>query len=556
MVTYISFLPHRDVEQHVHMKVSSNSSPTDPVYLSEGYMHVQSDILYHKVLSCSHNSLSALDKKVPKKKKRLSSAFGRIFSNRKTVKCSEHHITMPITYLPKNHSNTLGLPTLEHWQTSSCPDLLSTLSKSETIPYGLGSSTDTLHSEPARERSKIPLVSLSPNNTQTIASFSKLHCRSTMPLPLTPLDLATSKDSVSSGTNSTSVKECSLSPIPFPTTFVDDIDENDNHNNAQTCKRLNDYENIDDFAIDPLLNSQEESLLASNSGKAVTVVGKATVSFDDEDSMASKGQNDKDSVISKRLANATTVDDEASSKAAMNEESLYATYLSATTDAEIVSLLDDNKDYVISDHEFFEGLKQTQQASDDYLTILSPDLVLSSMHADYAEIQDVKQQDCQEENEDKGPTQVEATIDDQCTASKHCEVSKLDSVMSDYIYMHKATYSPLMKGSQAYTYDYIDELYIEMLRHKNHRTSTGVPPRNVKRTGHKPSVDISTCSNAKNTHNINHNNLIKQYGRTMLPPRQCHATDLERSNVTPPRNIPRPGYYLSAPPAGCINTST
>ena len=64
--------------------------------------------------------------------------------------------------------------------------------------------------------------------------------------------------------------------------------------------------------------------------------------------------------------------------------------------------------------------------------------------------------------------------------------------MSSYIFMHKATCSSSRNKSPLFTYDYVDHFYMQMLR----RRCSGVPPRNVKRVGYKPSIDISTYCNA------------------------------------------------------------
>ena len=141
---------------------------------------------------------------------------------------------------------------------------------------------------------------------------------------------------------------------------------------------------------------------------------------------------------------------------------------------------------------------------------------------------------------------------DQCTCG-HCEDLELkhhNSDMGDYTFMHSATCPHLRKASQ--TYDYVDQLYVTMLRYNYKKYCSGVPPRKVKRPGHKPTVDISNATKTYNTTYVNCSNIRRQYSTALLPPRQCHTNNVDKSNTTPttpPRNIPRHGHYLSAPPA-------
>jgi len=515
-----------------------------------------------------HNKLSAPDKEKQKKRNRLST-FGKILFTRKTAKASNHHITMPITYMQNDHRNSLGLPKLEQ-NFSSCPDLTRIspgLVKSKSMACDLDGFIDPKQ----RSRSEMPLPPLPCNQKNGTAKLNdqtkpKWHCKSVMPLPLTPLDLATirlSSDSISTTSSNSTSTECLLPPILSTTKMCFDditskVTENDN---------LNVYEEVDS-----VLDLQRKSVLL-NCNIASTVNDETPFSPDyvvsDEEFYGIK----KDAG---RQKNAPATSDEMSSEASINEGSLLTTNVLTALNKETITFLskeedeDEEEDYVINDIEFSETVKQMQQTSSIDLAIAISDAVLSSLNIDPVGKQACEQQgghNGAKEKYDKGPTQVEANIydsitsecethADQCTASEPCkcpELKCLDSDIRNYIFMHKVTCPSLKEGPQVYTYDYIDQLYIEMLRRKKY--PSGIPPRNVKRTGYQPSVDISTYSSAaKKMHvtYVNCSNINKLHGTTLLPPRECHADNLDKSNVkvvTPSRNIPRLGCYLSAPPA-------
>ena len=553
------------MEQHTRI-----SSTPSPFFSSATYP--PSGILYHKELACSQDNLC--DKKKIRKRDRLSSAFGKIFFNRKPIKISKHHITMPTTYIQNDPNSTLGLPTLQYnWAILSCPDLSSASPETgNNISHNLANSTGTLHydSKPTTDRSEKPFLSIpseEQNHANDLANHPKLYSRSTMPLPLTPLDLVTSRDSVSTILSSTSssssnsagstsscissagMKDCSLSPIVFSTTFVDDIDiaiESNNRNDAQEKKHVNYYEIID---FDSPLNPQEE--LLSNSGTATTADSKAATSIDDGERTVVAFDNTQDN---KEIYTAGNNDVKASN-VSVNDGSSDK---SPASDTKTTTCWDEDEGYVISNQEFFKGLGQMQQTSTDYLTIISTDTGLSSLCLNHTEEQHCKQQGVQSDMKGKvdiDSPQVENIYDriiseyvvyaGQSTVSEQYKSSKPDSFMRRM---------SARNGSQIHTYDYIDRLYLKRLRLKKH--CSGVPPRKVKREGYKPLVGISACSNATKTHHatyVNCSNIQRrQYGTTLLPPRQGHTDSMDKTDLTPkapPRSIPRPGHYLSSPSA-------
>ena len=502
---------------------------------------------------------------------------------------------MPTTYLQNDPNSTLGLPTLQYkGAISSCPDLPSAASPEidNNISHNLANSTGTLHYDckPATDESEKPFLvipSKEQNQANDQANRPKLYSRSTMPLPLTPLDLVASRDSVSTVLSSTSssnnsagstsssissagMKDCSLSPIVFTTTFVDDIDiaieSDNNHNDAQEKKHVNYYEVID--FVSPL-NPQEE--LLSNSGTATTARSKAATSTDDGDCTVVVFDNTQDN----KEIYTTGNNDVMASNATVNDECPPTTDKSlVASDTKTTTCWDEDEGYVITNQEFFKGLRQTQQTSTDYLTIISTDKGLSSLCLNHTEQQPCKQQDVQSDTKGKGDIdspQVENIYDKiiseyvvyagQSTASEQYKSSKLDSLTrsGSYIFMRRmssknGSKKSLRNGSQIHTYDYIDRLYLKRLRLKKH--CSGVPPRKVKREGYKPTVGISACSNATKTHHttyVNCSNIRrKQHGTTLLPPRQGHTDSVDKTDSTPkvpPRSTSRPGHYLSSPSA-------
>ena len=157
----------------------------------------------HKTSSCSQDNLVTLNKKNFTSRNRLSSAFSKIFFSKKSNKAAEHHITMPTTY---RQNATFGLPTLQYREAvSSCQDLSKGFQRTSDTAK-LSSSVDVLHSDPetAMIRTEKLLPPMQPNAINQLSgqpNNPKLHFRSTMPLPLTPLDLAISRNSSVSATS-------------------------------------------------------------------------------------------------------------------------------------------------------------------------------------------------------------------------------------------------------------------------------------------------------------------------------------------------------------------
>ena len=131
------------------------------------------------------------------------------------------------------------------------------------------------------------------------------------------------------------------------------------------------------------------------------------------------------------------------------------------------------------------------------------------------------------------------------TQSSIPELHCIDSTSSSYIYMHEVDSPSLKQDSDTFTYDYVRHSYIQRCMHR--RQYTGVPPRKVKRIVHENTNLIKehiTCVNFKST----------EKHAIILPPRETHkrSTSQQPTNYkppVPPRNIPRPGCYLSAPSA-------
>ena len=506
------------------------------------------------VSSCSQDNLGTLNKKEITSRNKLSSRFSKIFHSKRSSKASEHHITMPTTYM---QNSTLGLSKLQYKEVvSSCPDLSRRFQRTDDI-IKITNSTDVPYSDPktAMTRPEDPLPPTPYMQPNVINQSSnqhnnlKLHCRSTMPLPLTPLDLAITTDSVSttstytnntdrnsstgsfsSSISSAQVEGSSISNSPTFADKTDPITANDKHSDAQVNKRKHDYENVDiDF----------ESILG--------LLFNPSITNDDDET-----DDTKYHAKSEQERSAPGTNDIMTSNASVSKASLLSTDVSTSSNTKASKQFNEDKDYVISDYEFCRGVGQIQQASTDYLTIITTN---TSNHRTHATEQPFKQQDRQNnmkqtEDKDSGSNVYDiinlegAVYTDQCTC-EHCEDLELD--MGDYTFMHSVTCPHLRKASQ--TYDYVDQLHLTMLRCNYKKYCSEVPPRKVKHPGHKLTIDISNATKTHNLTNVNCSNIRRQYGPVLLPPRQCHTSNVDKSNTTPttpPRNIPRYGDYLSA----------
>ena len=460
-------------------------------------------------------------------------------------------------------NSTLGLSKLQYKEVvSSCPDLSRRFQRTDDI-IKITNSTDVPHSDSKTamrrpENSLPPTPYMQPNGMNQSSNQHnnlKLHCRSTMPLPLTPLDLAITIDSVSTtstctnntdrnsstGSSSSSISSAQVeesSKAKFPT-FADKtypITENDKHSDAQVNKCKHDYEDIDESILDLLFNPN------------ITIT---TDSETDDTKYHAKSEQER---------NAPGTNDIMTSNASVSKASLPSTDVSTSSNTKASTWSNEDKDYVISDYEFCKGVRQIQQASTDYLTIIISD---TSNHRTYATEQPFKQQDGQNNTKQKEDKDSGANIHDkinlegvvhtdQCTCEqcKDLELKHHNPDIGDYTFMRSATCPHLRKASQIY--NYVDQLYLTMLRCNYKKYCSGVPPRKVKQPRHKPTVDISNATKTYNTTYVNCSNIRRQYGTGLLPPRQCHTNNADKSNTTPttpPRSIPRSGHYLNAPPA-------
>ena len=470
---------------------------------------------------------------------------------------------MPITY---KRNTTIGLLTLQCREAvSSCPDLSKRFQRTGGTAK-LSSCADVLHYNPETTvmiRTEKPLSPMQPNgiNQSSIQPNSpKLHFRSNMPLPLTPLDLAITTDSTSTSsyTNSTSMNSSigssrsisSISSAGVQESSKADslfVTQSDNHSDAQAKKHKHDYETVD------VVFESIFSLLFNSS--TTTVDGETDDSKDlvPSDKFGKIKQDDGE-------RNASGSNDIMTSKTSV---SLPSTDVSTSSDTKASTWFNEDEDYVIGDYEFFRGVRQLQ-ASANYSTITSTDRELSCHHRTHGSEQFCIQQygeNDMSQKEDEYSAQTGTNIYDkinlECvTHTDQCTCEQYDaSDMGDYTFMHATTCPHLGTASQ--TYDYVDQLYITMLRQNYKKYASGVPPRKVNRPGCKPLVDISACPNATKMHDatyVNCSNLRRKCGTALLPPRQCHTNNMDTSSVpaaptTPPRNIPRLGNYLSAPPA-------
>ena len=565
--SYLSFSLYSKAEHFTKRFSTLLNNPQDG---SASYNYVSSHAfpISHKTSSCSQDNLVALNKKGFTSRNILSSAFSKIFLSKKSSKATEHHITMPTTY---KQNTTFGFPTLQYKEAvSSCPDFSKRFQRTGDTAK-LSSSADMLHSDPETTvmiRTEKPLPPIQPNGIYQLSTqpnSRKLHFRSTMPLPLTPLDLAITTDSASTtssytnsaGMNSSissSRSSSSISSAGMQESSKADsssVTQSDNHSDAQVKKRKHDYESVDvDF----------ESILSLlfNSSTTAAVDGETDDGKDlvPSDKFGKIKQDDGE-------RNASGSKDIMTSKTSVNIESLPSTAASTSSDTKANTWFDEDKDYVISDYEFFKGVRQLQQASANYSTITSADRELSCHHRTHGSEQLCIQQygeNDMSQKEDEYSAQTGTNIYDkinlECvTHTDQCTCEQYDaSDMGDYIFMHATTCPHLGTASQ--TYDYVDQLYITMLRQNYKKYASGVPPRKVNRPGCKPLVDISACPNATKMHDatyVNCSNLRRKCGTALLPPRQYHTNNMDTSSVpaalTPPRNIPRLGHYLSAPPA-------
>ena len=147
----------------------------------------------------------------------------------------------------------------------------------------------------------------------------------------------------------------------------------------------------------------------------------------------------------------------------------------------------------------------------------------------------------------------ERTYDDtrrSTTEIKQSNISTLqrvDSTISDYVHMYRASNPVTKKDSDTFTYDYVHHLSVQTCKHR--RQYNGLPPRNIKRTECQPLIYINMKE-----HKTYVNFEIIENHTISLPPRGNCGRPMPKQRTNhkpqmPPRTIPRPGCYLSAPSA-------
>ena len=127
------------------------------------------------------------------------------------------------------------------------------------------------------------------------------------------------------------------------------------------------------------------------------------------------------------------------------------------------------------------------------------------------------------------------------------ELRRVDSTTSDYIRMHKASNLTIKGNSHVYTYDHTHHSCVQMCKHR--RQCTSIPPRRIEHTKCLPSFPVNT-----KTHKTYANfEIIENHTISLLPHAKHNRPTPKRCTnykpPMPPRNIPRPGCYLSAPSA-------
>ena len=130
------------------------------------------------------------------------------------------------------------------------------------------------------------------------------------------------------------------------------------------------------------------------------------------------------------------------------------------------------------------------------------------------------------------------------------ELLRIDSTTSKVLHSYIVN-NPTKKGdSHIYAYDYLHHSFVQIC--KRRRRCTGVPPRGIRRIGYEPLI-YETINPIKG-HKTYVNFRFTENNTISLPPRKNHKTPTAKQRTIhkssmPPRNIPRPGCYLSAPSA-------
>ena len=130
------------------------------------------------------------------------------------------------------------------------------------------------------------------------------------------------------------------------------------------------------------------------------------------------------------------------------------------------------------------------------------------------------------------------------------EMRRIDSTTSSYVRMYKVNDPSLKRDSNIYACDYVYHSYIKMCRHR--KRNSGVPPRRIERSWYQPSIYVNIDAIKEHPTYVNFRTTERH--TIPLPPRENRNRPTPKQSVNyrppmPPRNIPRPGCFLSAPSA-------
>ena len=354
------------------------------------------------------------------------------------------------------------------------------------------------------DRSLMPLPP-TPLDAVIIQQNSDKLDRSSMPLPPTPLD------AVSTGNLKNDLPTSPSAPVEVEANTLANKDKNisngttDDAHVEEYSSSSDGYERIDflDFPEkqwSPFPSTTNDTA-ATDVAPITTTDGGSRSTTDTE--INSNKQADMDQITAS--ATSTSTNDLPSSTLEVIPASATKLLPTADTDAakdhETTDCLD--KDYVISDYEFYSMKKQRPT------TYSNADVPV------------------------------------------YLELKCLNPDLGNYILMHKVDSPNSTRALQTYAYDYVYHSYIKMCRRKLRQS--GVPPRRVKREGYTPSVSVD--SNV--IEYVSYVNVTRSHDTNLLPPRSndvniSSAFPEEQSDlhpVMPPRNISRNGCYLSAPSA-------
>ena len=333
-----------------------------------------------------------------------------------------------------------------------------------------------------------------------------------IPLPPTPLDATVSN------TNSKEGLKAAASLCPAEIKSDDDISEDKVVKKDSTDEKCTEgYSSSSDGykRIDFRSHALDEK---SSSTQEPSITNDVTMMVDDV--TTTESNNKEDCMTNEEIRQADND---------QNDGSL----LPPSTKIEIVPTLDPDLGSYIFMHE--AGLKTDSQAYEIMPTITTESLPNTDRRATV----DNEPTTCMQKQQQTSSI-ICSTSKKLSNASEYLKLKCLDPDLGSYIFMHKAG-----TDSQAYAYDYIYHSYIKTYRCKLHQS--GVPPRKVKREGYTPIVTAMAHVSYINIESL------KLQTTPLLPPRNNNSKPHEQQSnlklVMPPRNISRPGCYLSAPSA-------